>query len=66
MCFEIGQMVARMHKAAIGFSNENILQYDSNLFMKLRTCFSHEKIASNIQDKHRLLLDTVCEELARD
>jgi tRNA A-37 threonylcarbamoyl transferase component Bud32 len=64
LCFEIGQMVARMHKAAIGFSDENILQYDSNLFMKLRTCFSHEKIWSNIQDKHRLLLDATFERIS--
>ncbi len=64
LCYEIGQMVARMHKAAIGFCDENILQYDSNLCMKLKTCFSHEKTRSNLQDKHRSLLGATCERIS--
>lgn len=64
LCFEIGQMVARMHNAAFGFSDKNILQYDSNLCMRLKTCFSHEIIRSNIQEKHRLLLNATCERLS--
>lgn len=55
LCYEIGQMVAKIHKAAKGFNDENILQYDSNLCIKLKTCFSHEK--------HSLLLENACERI---
>lgn len=64
LCYEIGQMVGKMRKAANGFYDENMLQYDSHLCMKLKTCFLDEKIQSNMQEKHRLLLENVCEKIS--
>lgn len=60
LCFEIGQMVAKMNKAAEGFHDKNILQYDSDLCMELKTCFVQGKIQGNMEEKHRLLIENVC------
>lgn len=64
LCYEIGQMVAKMHKAAYGFYDEDMLQYDSNLCLKLKTCFLDEEIQKNMQKEHRYLLENVCEKIS--
>lgn len=64
LCREIGQMVAKLHKAAAGFYNENALRYDSKLFLKLKNLISGEIKKGNIKEEHGILLEKSCEKIS--
>jgi len=65
LCREIGKMVGKMQKAAKGFHNENILQYDSDLCVMLKNRISLEISKGEIQDKYLILLEKTCDKLSK-
>lgn len=64
LCFEIGQMVARLNQAAVGFRDKNILHYDTNLCIRLKACFAQKKMSCSMEEEHRLLLENTCEKIS--
>lgn len=61
MCFQIGSMVARMHKAAAGFKTGEILDYDSQLCRRLQNKIIQTKEKGLIAEELLSVMETACD-----